>query len=290
VHYRRARNYSRTGFDDEPFLIGGFAPKRDTVTGALESSSYEAELAVSVEPRLRIFMVGEVVSAVADDEQGRSLLKKLSPQEESRQLALRQANPHLDPELQPQLRYGQGAWQSASSRRVSLHLSYPSSPAQRIARLRGVIPLIAIGRSPDPLVVALKDADGKQFSNGTAKITVHKVANNPGRQRTVEFTLETPEHTFDGTILASDAKGMRFKVRHPTDFIQLRLEVIDSQGKGLFWQFARAPNQQNEGRMAILIHGRNMQELHDDSLQIRYWNMIAAAADVPFEFKDVSTP
>ena len=266
VHYRRARDYGGGTFDAKPFFDEEIGLERDPVTGAFDSSSYEAELAVSVEPRLRIFMAGDVLSAVADDNQGRSLLKKLSPQEENRQLEFRQANPHLDPNLQPHLRYGQAAWRSAPSRRFAMPLSYPSPPAEGIALLRGVIPLIVVGRRPDPLVVALKDSAGKHFSNDTTKITVHKVDTNAGRKRTVDFTLETNEQTTNDTMIACDAKGTRLNVRSPLDLMELRLEVLDSQGRGLFWQFTRLPGKRTQGRMAIVIHGRNMQELHDENL------------------------
>jgi hypothetical protein len=290
VQCRRERDYGNGLSDLEHVEFGAIAPKRDPASGAVERSSYTADLVVSAEPRLRILTVGDVVDAKAIDDQGRSLLKTLSAEEERQQLAHRRMNPHLDPALQPQLRYGAVSHPSTGAWRFSLALSYPSPPAKRIALLRGVVPLIAIGRRPDPVVVELKDADGKQFSSGSNVITVHKVDARSSRQPTVEFTLKTAEPPGDENMVAYDAKGTRLNIRRPTDLMELRLEVVDRQGNGLFWQFTRSPSERTQGRMAIVVHGRNGQEVRAENLRLRYWDVIAAAADIPFVFKDVPTP
>jgi hypothetical protein len=79
-------------------------------------------------------------------------------------------------------------------------------------------------------------------------------------------------------------------VNRPIDQMQLCLEVVDSRGESLFWQFARAPRDGTRGRIAIVIHDRNSTRHRPDDLRLRYWSMIAAATDLPFEFKDVPTP
>ena len=290
VQHLRERDYGNGLSDFEHVDFGAIAPKRDPASGAVERSSYTAELVVSAEPRLRILTVGDVVDTRAVDDQGRSLLKTLSGEEERQHLAHRQMNPHLDPALQPQLRYGLGTHRSTGSWSFSLALSYPSPPAKRIAQLHGVVPLIAIGRRPDPVVAELKDADGKQFSSGSNVITVHKVDARSSRQPTVEFTLKTAERPGDENMVAYDAKGTRLNIRRPIDLMELRLEVVDRQGNGLFWQFTRSPSERTQGRMAIVVQGRNGQEVPHENLRLRYWNVIAAAADIPFVFNDVPTP
>ena len=289
VRHYRERDYGN--HDSELFPFGvTTTPKRDTNTGAVERSSYTAELLVAAEPRLRIFGAGDIEKPEAIDDQGRSLLKTLTTEEEKQQLSFRRMNPHLDPKLQPAARYGSGSRPSSRMWPVPFLLSYPSPAARRIALLRGVIPVIVVARRSDPLVVKLKDASGKIFSAGSTKITVHGIDAESGREPTVDFTVETAQVGAEETIMVCESKGTRVTVRRPIDLMELCLEVVDSRGEGRVWQFTRAPTQGTQGRMAIVIHDRNSTRHRPDDLQLRYWGIIAAATDLPFVFKDVPTP
>lgn len=128
------------------------------------------------------------------------------------------------------------------------------------------------------------------FSAGSTKITVHDVKGERDEDRNVELTLERADAGSDESITVCDAKGTRVAIACPIDMMELCLEVIDSRGKSLFWQFTQAPSHKAQGRMAIVIHGGNSQRLAPDGLRLRYWTLTAAATDVPFVFKDVPTP
>ena len=180
-------------------------------------------------------------------------------------------NPHLDPKLHPaalRLRLASLDEDVAPFRSL---LSYPSPPARRIAVLRGVIPLVVVARRPGPLVVELKGASGKEFAADSTKITVHKIDAESGREPTVDFTLETAQSGAEETIVVCDPKGARLAVYRPIDLMELCLDVLDSRGESLFWQFTRTPTERTQGRMTIVIHDRNSKRERPDDLRLRYW-------------------
>ena len=289
VRHDRERDYGNTESEFSPFRPST-THKPDPETGATVGSSYRAELLVSAEPRLRIFGVGNIEGAEAVDERGRSLLKTPTAEEMQKELALLQMNPHIDPRLHPALRYGTGSRTSMRSCPVSVPLTYPTPPARRIVRLRGVIPVVVVARRPDPLVVDLRGASGKEFSSGSTRITVHEIKAESGREPTVDLTLETAPEGAGETIAVCDPNGVRLTVNRPIDLLELRLEVLDGHGEPLFWQFTRAPTQRTQGRLAIVVHDRNSKRERPEDLNIRYWETIGAATDLPFVFTDVPTP
>jgi hypothetical protein len=289
VHHHRERDYGNNKFEFSASR-GTTVDKQDVHTGVIEHSSYAAELLVSAEPRLRIFGVGELEKSEAIDDQGRSLLRTPAAQDAEQQQLLWRMNPHIDPRLHPELRYGLGSHTSMRTWPIRVLLSYPAPPARRIATLRGVIPLVVVGRRSDPLVVELKGATSKKFSAGSTSITVHEINTDSGREPTVDFTLETDHAGAEETIPVCDSKGAHLTVNRPLDLLELRLEVLDSRGVSLFWQFTRAPTERTQGRMAIVIHDRSAKRNHPDLLRLRYWELIGAATDLPFAFKDVPTP
>jgi hypothetical protein len=54
-----------------------------------------------------------------------------------------------------------------------------------------------------------------------------------------------------------DSKGTRPAVNRPIDRMERRLEVGGGRGESRLWQSTRAPTRRNQGRMAIVITGRN---------------------------------
>jgi hypothetical protein len=150
--------------------------------------------------------------------------------------------------------------------------------------------MVVVGRRPDPLVVPLKDATGKQFSAGSTRITIHKTDAHYGGRPTVDFTLETGQTGPEQSIASYTVDGKRFAANPPLDLMEIRLELVDGRGEPVYWQFSRPPTERTQGRMAIIIPSVNAQETRLENLRLRYWNVIAAATDVPFTFKDVPTP
>ena len=262
----------------------------DTETGPIERALYLAGLLVSPEPRLRILGVGQIEKPEAIDDQGRSLWKTLTPEEEERQLAHWQLNPHIDPRLHPGLRFASGLHNSVKARSIPIKLLYPSPPAHRIALFRGVIPVAVLARQPGPLVIALEGASGKVFSAGSTRITVHKINAESDGGPTVNFTVQTGHAGAEESMTASELKGTRVTVNSPLDLMQLRLEVVDSRGETLAWFFTQPPTERTQGRMAIAIFDKSLKKLRVDDLRLRYWTIAAAVTELPFVFKDVPTP
>jgi hypothetical protein len=289
IRHRRERDYGDQGPALANFERRAAGP-RNTQAGVTESSSYAVELLISAEPRLRIFAAGAVENAEAVDEQGRSLLRSPTVEEEEEQLSFWQMNPHLDPRLHPSLRYGPAWHRSMRTWPVSVALSYPSPRARRLVQLRGVIPVVVVARRPDPLVIDLKAASGQEFSAGSTRITIHSIQAESGREPTIDLSLEEPRPVDGSGMMVCDSKGHRLAIAAPHDLMELRLEILDRSGESLFWQYTRAPTDGNQGRMAIVVHDRNANRPRPDDLRLRFWGAIGAATDLPFAFKDVPTP
>jgi hypothetical protein len=294
VELLRIRHSRERDYGDQDLEFSNFERRatgqRNTQAGVTESSSYAAELLISAEPRLRIFAAGEVENPEAVDEQGRSLLRMPTAEEEKQQLLFWQVNPHLDPRLHPPLRYGSGSHRSMRTWPVSVALSYPSPRARRLERLRGVIPVVVVARRPDPLVVELKGASGREFSAGSTRITIHSIKAESGREPTIDLTLEEPRPGDGVGMMVYDSKGNRLAIAPPLDLMELRLEVLDQSGESLFWQYTQIPTGRTQGRMSIVVHDRNSKRPRPDDLRLRFWEAIGAATDLPFAFKDVPTP
>lgn len=86
------------------------------------------------------------------------------------------------------------------------------------------------------------------------------------------------------------ANGPPLSIHRPMDLMELRLEVFDSHGESLLWQFMKLPSETTQGRMTIVIRDRFFRQLNPDDLRFRYWDLMAAAIDLPFTFKDIPTP
>lgn len=289
VRHLRDRDYGNHESEFSPFP-GTRARTRNPKPDATGRSSYAAELLVTAEPRLRIFGVGDVEKSQAIDDQRRPLRSTPIAEAEEHKLSIRQMNANGDPRLEAGLRYGSGSHPSNRIWPVSIPLTYPSPPARRIALLRGIIPVVVVARRPDPLVVPLNNASGKEFSAGSSRITVHDVKADGGQDPIVDFTLATARSGADETIMVCDPKGAPLAVRRPVDLMELCLEVVDGCGDTHYWQFTSAPTEGTEGRMAIVIRGTNSKRVPLDGLRLRYWTLIGAATDLPFVFKDVPTP
>jgi hypothetical protein len=274
VRHERERDYA-TQASDVLRLGEPTTSRPGPIARPVERSSFAAELLVSAEPRLRILGIGKVEKAAAIDDQRRPLLRKPAAAETEQHTAIL-ASPFSHPSMR--------------TAPISVPLSYPSPPARRIAILRGIIPVVVVARRSDPLEVPLEGSAGKTFSAGSTKITVHDVKGEPDQEPTVELTLERADVDSDESINVCDTKGTRVAIARPIDMMELCFEVIDSRGRSLFWQFTQAPSRKTQGRMAIVIRGRNAQRPRPDGLRLRYWTLIAAVTDVPFLFKDVPTP
>src|SRR5262249_44364877 len=125
IRYHRDRNYTVGAFGVLPIGQPN-GQSRDPETGAIDRASYAAEMLVSAEPRLRVIAIGAVERAEVVDDRDRSLLRVPTAEEQAAQSRLLRSNPHLDPTLHPELRYGSGVRTSTRTWAATVSLSYPS--------------------------------------------------------------------------------------------------------------------------------------------------------------------
>jgi len=221
----------RNGFD-----------RPDPKTGAFAHSSDEAELLVWAEARLRIIGLGSVEAAEAVDEQRRSLLKQPTAAEREQREAALKFSPQLDPKREPAVRYGLRFVHSLSMGTVSIPLSYPTPHPQRIARLRGVIPLVVVTRRPRPLDIDVKDAPGHTYTLGTTKISVHGVTTDTSGNPKIDMTMSPPSEGIKAEFPIHDRNGVRVRKPYPPgDLLQIRLEVLDPPRRAAFLYARVAP-------------------------------------------------
>jgi hypothetical protein len=275
-----------------PVLQARGETRDDPENGSVVSVNYRAELLVSAEPRLRVVNAGAPEKLVATDDRGRSLVRRPSDEEVERQEQMWRANPHVDPRLNPGMRYGQGMWHSQGGRVVVVPLTHPDPAPKRIARLSGVIPVAVVARKDDPVVAPLKGAAGKSFGSGSRKFTVHEVRARTPQNVEVELTLEgEPEPAAQGqTMPARAPDGSLIEVGRPTDLMELRLDAVDDQGGRVAWSFTRPPSQGTLGRMTLWLRRDDGQTVEPDQVSLRYWDLTAAATAVEFTFSDIPTP
>ncbi len=156
-------------------------------------------------------------------------------------------------------------------------MSRPAEAATTLKRFKGVIPLIASTRKANPLIISLAAASGRTFRNDEIAITVvtHTVPDN-NRPGTIELVIRTnPANSADAAIAASDSP-----VRPDTH--QQQIELVDGLGRLIPWY--QTGFDAEAARLTMTIP-------HDDPaakpVELRYFGLIRAPADVPFEFSDL---
>ncbi len=249
-----------------------------------------AELLVSVEPRLRIVGEAPLERLEAVDEAGRSILKGPTPEEQADRLQMLQANPHLDPQRHPGLRFGSGGSRSSPTRLRRVPLADSAPAGGRLARLRGVVAVAVMARQADPPALPLADAKGQTVAKDGVRLTVHEAKVKPGHfDGEIELTLEIDD---DGETLKIQGPGVApLDIRRPIDLLQRQLEILDEADRALEWSFLRPPKQGIRGRMRLSVRPRESGERVEFSkLRVRVFAIVGAAIEVPFSFADVPMP
>jgi hypothetical protein len=167
-------------------------------------------------------------------------------------------------------------------------LKYPEMPGQTIARLRGTLRALVIGRRSDALAIPLRDATGKSFTAGSASIFVHAVRTSPdGRDTTVEFTLDTAGGGA-GSQPIFNPLDPRAGLRPPPaargqmDFLDARGQVchsVDLANLGMGYG--------SGGRTTVIFQPA---EGTGPPTEARFYAATWATVAVAFEFRDVPMP
>jgi hypothetical protein len=253
-------------------------------------SRFFAELLISAEPRLRIVGEASLEQLKASDGQGHSRLREPTPEESKAQAAMLRMNPHLDPHLHPELRFGSGSSSSSPTQVRYIHLDDSIAPGGRLAELKGVIAIAVMGRRADPLVIPLADAKERTIENDGVRLTVHEAVVKPSYfNGELELSLETEKPA--ETLLVQGPGVSAVQIHRPIDLVEREIEILDDQGRAMGWSFLRPPPQGVRGRMRLEVRPHNQGErLAFAELTLRVWTMVGAAMEVPFSFADVPMP
>jgi hypothetical protein len=253
-------------------------------------SSFYAELLISAEPRLRIVGEASLERLKAADGQGHSVLPDPTAEERKAQMEMIRMNPHMDPQLHPELRFGLASRHSSRYQLRQVSLVSSTAPGVRLAELKGVVAVAVMGRRADPLVVPLAGAKAKTIENDGVRVTIHEAVVKPNRlDGELELSLGTEKKAETLTVRGPGIGPL--EIGRPTDFCQSELEIVDDHEHSIEWSFLQAPAQGVRGRMRLYVRPRNQGERIDFSkLRLRVFTMVGAAIELPFSFADISMP
>lgn len=217
---------------------------------------FQAQIEVMAEPRLLLGQRGNLKLLEAVDDKGNSLLPAgvLDVDEQ---------------DLGERLEFNGG-----TSLNLTLPLHYPREAGQKIAKLRGSLPLALAARKSNPLVVPLANAAGKTFQGDDVALTVHALRTDPNEgDASIELRLRPRDADAVSTLAV--------------ELLEHQIEVVDAQGRELPTFAQELDSQGSEARLTLRL---GPAEGAAAPRQIRFYGLIRANADVPFAFADVDMP
>jgi hypothetical protein len=243
-------------------------------------------LAVLAEPGLMLRRNGAVVVTEATDDRGRSLLAPGAPAE-------------LDPGPADRSHQSEN---EGDAIQVNAVLAAPDPPATAIRRLRGKVPVIAVARGADPIVMPLKGEGvlGRPYSTRDVILVVDEVSLAPGAPVWVKVTVRDnrgdrasfPRHDPSRPPFAAynrggvldhlelyDADGLRINYH-------LGMQMRGADGKGFYdrYQFNVVPrSEKGPGDGA----GTSKAPI---PAELRYYGFAQTVIEIPFDFRDIPMP
>jgi hypothetical protein len=174
-------------------------------------------------------------------------------------------------------------------------LAAPNPPATAIRRLRGKVPVIAITRGSDPLVIPLKGEGvvGRPYSTRDFILVVEEVSPAPGVwvKVTVRFnrgdratfaTSDPPPHSF--------AYNLGGVLEH--------LELHDAAGRLLNHQVDAQERSVHGDRFRLVVSSVSEDGLAQGPgtsalpipAELRYYRFVQRVMEIPFDFRDIPMP
>ncbi len=222
------------------------------------------QLVVAAEPRLAITQDGPVRLLEAVDERGQSLI----PSGVSATLSHSSAYFGMNPTPLVRLR---------------VDLARPDEPGRRIARFRGVVPMMVSARKPAPLVVPLSAPAGRVHRNEDVALVVREVRLARGDQpAAIELALSPSQ---DQAPTRDDDQPDQ--IPSSTDVPQQQIEVLDARGNSLAWFPSATRYSGRETRLTLTVPSQGSPAL---PATIRYHGITRVSTEVGFEFRDVPMP
>lgn len=243
-------------------------------------------LAVLPEPGLMLHQNGAVIVTEATDDRGRSLLPTTPAGS-----ALGQTN------RSSQLMTGHASIQ------VNASLKVPEPPGTVIRRLRGKVPVIAVARGSDPIVIPLKGEGPREQSFSTRDMTllVDEVSIAPGAQASVRVTIRVNRGDLAATPKRADPRRPDFAAFDRNRLLE-HLQLHDSAGRPLDHSVGESTRGADGhgfyDRYRLIVspvlddgpaEGRRNGKTSIPA-ELRYYGFVQMETEVPFDFRDIPMP
>ncbi|QEH33739.1 hypothetical protein OJF2_22450 [Aquisphaera giovannonii] len=230
------------------------------------TSHFSAQIQLAAEPRLSVTLAGLPLVTEAVDEKGHSL-------------AVPAAGPPQSPVPFNAVRPFARDAASTAFLTTPVPLMRPEEPGKVIKVLRGSIPILAVARQADPLVVPLAGAAGKSFDRGDLHIEIHDIRSGPNdRGRQIDLTARVASGSDAPGADSPATPGSSADLRGP------QIEILDAKGQPIPW--FRTGMEPEESRLTIGLAG----QIAADARELRFYKVSESRVAVPFEFKDLPMP
>jgi hypothetical protein len=165
---------------------------------------------------------------------------------------------------------------------LQAQLRRPAGAGDSIKMLRGVIPLAVSSRRPDPLVVPLRDSEGKTFENADVQITVHAIRKLPnGMQTALELSVKSAS---GATADPREVEGFGAGLLR-LDPQKVQIEVTDVNGRSMSWYQSTFDG--DSSRVNLTLGGA---QPGSAPKELRYYTVTRATVSVPFAFREIPMP
>jgi hypothetical protein len=265
LHWHRDRRLIRG-----PWVrIDRFAQRIDVPSEDLEGESvmFFGGLDVMVEPRMWFTQEAPARLTEASDDLGQSLVPEA---------------PGLETRLSDNAHFAFYGGSGVTQVRTEFRLRLTDRPG-RVARLRGVVPVMLHVRRPEPaLIIPLSGAAGKIFQCDDAEFTIHTVDDSP----TATSVSMTVRINLDKADLSEKPDFDLITSRHRV-MGEHQLELTDAGGTVLADSISGGGG---EGNTPAVHHWTIRTDKNGRATHLRYYRMLRVRSEAAFEFKDVPLP
>jgi hypothetical protein len=156
----------------------------------------------------------------------------------------------------------------------SMPLKHRDRRGKTIRRLRGVVPVMASARTPEPLIIPLKDAVGRKVEGRGAAVEIREMRDAPGRPWEMKLFVRTEDPREDTGI--------------PSNWLQnSQFELINGRGQPSRALVSFAYVEKDLKAVTLrLVDG----DRAPPPVELRYYSLTRSTAEVPFEFTDIAMP
>jgi hypothetical protein len=237
-----------------------------------------ATFRVVAEPGIQILMNGPLRLAEATDDRGRGLRPAST------------TAPGNSPSPSPFRRWD---LPTVSMLTYGIPLDLPEDRGDRIVRVAGYAPIVAVVRTDEMFAIDLRDAEaaGKAFSSGGLSLTVLGLDGGPGHA-VLQVAMRGVPSPYDSTDFAAGPRQTTLAPIRLRFNLDDHIAVEDDEGRryvtaSQFEGPGPGPGTVGEAKLSVQL-------FPDQSLgppaRLRYFGVAAVATEVPFEFADVPIP